>query len=65
MAVGKFQPFIKNDTIWAMDTETGQLFKYSKDITEGRQLEGWQVAYALHSKIHASEVEPLEVKVVE
>ena len=30
MAIGKYQPFVKDDTIYAMDTETGILYYHSK-----------------------------------
>ena len=29
MAIGKYQPFVKGDTIYAMDTETGILYYHS------------------------------------
>ena len=30
MAVGKWQPFVKDDTIYCMNTDTGGLFKFDE-----------------------------------
>ena len=51
MAVGKFQPFVKGDTIYAMDTETGALWEYDEKKVKDwdgdtEQNKGWYPLYA-------------------
>ena len=47
MAVGKFQPFVQNDSIYAMDTETGKLFRFNhdRDYEGGKECVGWEKIY--------------------
>ena len=40
MAVGKYQAFVKDDTIYAMDTESGQLYSYYDGFEQGIE-RGW------------------------
>ena len=34
MAVGQYQPFVKGDEIYAMDTENGKLYKWSDELID-------------------------------
>ena len=52
MAVGKYQPFVKDGEIYCMNTETGALFRFTEkfeidttEVDEGETYEGSRTSY--------------------